>query len=279
MKYLDVSIVQLKIIDGDVNGNLKHTSKLFLKNKFAIQNSHITVLPELFATGFLHETIARYAIKLEESPIVNYLIRASKEYGTTIITTVPEAENGKVYNTAVAISEGEIIGSYRKIHLFARFGENRVFNQGSDLSVVNIENVKIGLVICYDLRFPEIFRIETLLGAEVFVIPAAWGRKRASHWKLLIRARALENQAYVIGANRVGESSVVAEGFAGESIVASPWGTVVTKLSDYLEEVRFVRLNLTFLRRIRREFPVLQDLRTKNYGRWYLSVGQPPPQH
>lgn len=105
------------------------------------------------------------------------------------------------------------------------------------------------------------------------------GRRRVSYWKLLIRARALENQAYVIGANRVGESSVVAEGFAGESIIASPWGTVVTKLSDSLEEVRFVRLNLTFLRRVRREFPVLQDLRAKDYGGWYLSVSQPPPQH
>jgi len=279
MKYLDVSIVQLKTIDGDVNGNLKHVSKLFLKNKLAIQNSHVTVLPELFATGFLHEAIARYATKLENSPIINYLVKTSKEYGTTIITTVPEAEKDKIYNTAVAVSEGEIIGSYRKVHLFAKFGEDRAFNRGSNLSVVNVENVRIGLAICYDLRFPEIFRVEMMLGAEVFAIPAAWGKKRASHWKLLIRARALENQAYVIGANRVGESSVVAEGFAGESIIASSWGTVVTKLSDSLEEVRFVRLNLAFLRRVRREFPVLQDLRAKDYGGWYLSVSQPPSQH
>ena len=279
MKYLDVSIVQLKIIDGDVNGNLKHTSKLLLKNRFAIQNSHVTVMPELFATGFLHEAIVKYASKLENSPIVNYLVKASKKYGTTIITTVPEAENGKIYNTAVAVSEGEIIGKYRKVHLFAKFGENKIFNKGLSPSVINIENTRIGLAICYDLRFPEIFRVETLLGAEVFIVPAAWGRKRTSHWKLLIRTRALENQAYVIGVDRVGESSIVAEGFSGESMVASPWGTVVAKLSSYLEEVRFVRLNLTFLNKIRRKFLVLYDLRVNDYSKWYSSVSQPPPQH
>jgi len=177
MKYLDVSIVQLKIIDGDVNGNLKHVSKLFLKNKLAIQNFHVTVLSELFAIGFLHEAIVRYATKLESSPIVNYLVKTSNEYGTTIITTVPEAEKDKIYNTAVAISEGEIIGSYRKVHLFAKFGEDRIFNRGSNLSVVNVEDARIGLAICYDLRFPEIFRIETMLCAEVFAIPAAWNKR------------------------------------------------------------------------------------------------------
>ncbi len=279
MKYLDVSMVQLKIIDGDVNGNLKHTSKLFLKNKFAIQNSHITVLPELFATGFMSEAIRKYATKLEDSVIVNFLAKISRDYETAIITTVPEAYGGKIYDTAVAISEGEIIGKYRKVHLFAKFGEDRIFSCGLDFSLATIENVKIGLAICYDLRFPEIFRVESLAGAELFVIPAAWGKKRASHWRLLIRARALENQAYIIGVDRVGGSNVLAEEFAGESIVASPWGAVVAKLSSTHEEVKFVRINLVFLRKIRKEFPVLRDSKVNYYSKWYLSVSQPPPQH
>jgi len=93
MKYLDVSMVQLEIIDGDVNGNLKHTSKLFLENRLTIQNLHITVLPELFATGFMSEEVRKYATKLEDSMIVKYLAKISRDYGTTIITTVPEVGN------------------------------------------------------------------------------------------------------------------------------------------------------------------------------------------
>ncbi len=279
MKKLNVTMVQLKILDGRVYENLKHANKVFLKNKHIIQNSHIVVLPELFATGFNHNAIKSYATKLEESQIIKHLSSVSKEYGTAIITTVPERENGKIYNTAVVVFEDTILGSYRKIHLFKMFRENMVFHGGSNIALVNVEGVRIGLAVCYDLRFPEVFRAEMLLGAQVFIIPAAWGAKRASHWKVLIRARALENQAYVIGVNRVGNGTFAHEKFAGESIAASPWGNILAKLNRDREETRLVRLNLTFLRKIRKNFPALSDVKINEYVKWYLNVRQPPPQH
>ncbi len=279
MKYLDVSMVQIKTIDGNVMENFKHTSKFLERNKLAIQNSDVMVMPELWATGFSKEAIEKYASKLENSEIVEFIMEISRKYDVNVVTTVPERESNKIFNTAVIVYHDEIIAKYRKVHLFKMFGEDKVFSNGTEITVANVEGVNVGLAICYDLRFPEVFRAEALKGAEVYLVSSAWGKKRTSHWRILAKARALENQAYFIGVNRVGESSIVKEEFSGESIVVSPWGTVVAKLSSVFEEVRFVRLNLGFLRKIRAKMPFLKDAVPENYCEWFMEVSQPPPQH
>jgi len=204
-------------------------------------DADLVVLPEAFARDFgaAGSTLAPYA-EAQDGPFGTELGRVAAEHGTTVvagmIATSPDPE--RPYNTLVM--RGAAQASYRKIHLYDSFGyrESDVLTAGpADASgpvVVEVGGVPIGLMTCYDLRFPELARALVDRGAEVLVVPAAWvaGPRKVDHWRTLLRARAIENTVYVVAAGQP------APRYSGHSLVLDPLGDVLAEAGDGPEIVR-----------------------------------------
>jgi predicted amidohydrolase len=167
---------------------------------------------------------------------------------------------GKKNENRIAIFDhGEYVESYSKIHLFGfDDGEKTRFQAGNELSLINRYGVDLGFAICYDLRFPELFRKYRSLGTSVFIIPASWPEPRVEHWTTLLKARAIENQAFVIGCNAVGIQGDVTLG--GRSMIISPLGKVYGEASPNNEELLIVTLDFSETEDTRIRFPVNEDI-------------------
>jgi predicted amidohydrolase len=184
----------------------------------------------------------------------------------------------KLRNTSILVGpDGEICAIYRKIHMFdvevagRRYRESDVEAPGDEIVLGDVGDLRLGLAICYDLRFPELFRILAVRGAQVFALPSAFtvptGR---AHWHVLVRARAIENQAFVIAAGQVGRHPGDHESF-GHSLIVDPWGRVLAELPEG-EGVAVADLNLAEQDRIRAELPALANRRPATYT-WPATVG------
>lgn len=227
----------------------------------------VVVLPELWAHGaFSPGGWAVDAEPLDGSFVARLQLLARTAgillHSGSMIERGPESgpEGRSLWNTSVVIDAGgEVRATYRKIHRFG-FGEGEplLLEAGITPTILEACGMTTGLAICYDLRFPEHFRNLVSQGAETFLIPASWPAARREHWQLLGRARALENQAYVVQVNTVGTHGGIEMG--GHSQVVDPTGTVIAEAGDG-EEVLSVELDLAMLRSFRREFPVLDDRR------------------
>ena len=229
---------------------------------------HLIVLPELFNTGILaKETIPKYA-----EPLVGYsfnkLATLAKQYNTYIAAgSIIEKDISETYkNTMMFISpKGECIAKYRKTHMFSYFGhyEKDIFSAGTEAVVVETEFAKIGLSICYDLRFPELYRTYRHQNVDLIIVVAAWPHPRAEHWITLNKARAIENQAYVVCVNQVGHClhDIVN---CGQSMIIDPWGSVLA--NAYEEETSiFASIDMHKVKETREIFPVYSDLNKKAY--------------
>ena len=218
----------------------------------------LVVLPELWPNGgFAYDRWEDTAEPMD-GPVVTALRSATRALGATVHmgSFVERDGTGRLFNTSVLLGPtGDLLATYRKVHLFG-FGEGepKLMTPG-DGPVVH---GRLGLATCYDLRFPEMFRQLLDAGAEVVVMPAAWPAKRVEHWRLLARARAVENQSYVIACNTGGSHAGVAMG--GRSAVVDPWGEVLAEAGEG-EEVLVVDLDDELVARTRSSFPVLADRR------------------
>jgi len=245
------AIGQLRILP-DRRVNLMKALSLI---KRAIQlRASIVVLPELINTGF-HPENYREVEPLEEE--LSMILRLSERKDITIVGTVAEKVEGKLYNTAVVIHRGKIVGKYRKTHLFPLLKEEReYFSTGDELVVVDSPLGRLGLMVCYEIRFPEIARYLVHKGAEMLVVPAEFPEARIDHWRVLLRARAIENQCYVLGAN-------CAEGidrYPGRSMIVDPWGNVLVEAGNR-QEIIMAEIDLDEVRKVRKEYPFLKDVR------------------
>lgn len=234
------------------------------------QGADLVILPELWAHGgfaFSNWTETAEAI---DGPTVSAMSAAAKEigavlHGGSIVEKVAAGGNpgplGRgLWNTSVVFGRGgELLTTYRKIHRFG-FGEGEplLLEAGEQLETTAVASTTLGLATCYDLRFPELFRHLLDAGAEVFVVPAAWPKPRVAHWSLLGRARAVENQTFMIQCNTAGTHSGVTMG--GHSQVVSPNGEVLAEAGEG-EEVLSVSLDLEMIADVRAHFPVLSDRR------------------
>lgn len=222
----------------------------------------LAVFPELWTVGYFN--FAQYATVAEPvpGPLTARFSEAARRAGTwlhagSVIECTPERI---LFNTSVLFdSQGQLRAVYRKIHLFGYQSEEKELLQpGVDPVVVSTRFGHIGLATCYDLRFPELFRILTARGAEAFVVVSAWPQDRLDHWLVLARARAVENLAYVIGCNMCG--IVGNTRLAGHSLVVDPWGMPVAAAEDE-EQVLHARVDWARVRDLRRRFPALADRR------------------
>lgn len=168
---------------------------------------------------------------------------------------------------AVVAPDGSVHGSYRKVHLFSPGSETQHYRSGDSIAIIEVAsaqgNWKVCPLICYDLRYPEVFRLAALAGAEVFTVGASWPSARAAHWRALAIARAIENQAYVVACNRIGHDPHST--YEGGSIIVAPSGEVIAD-AHYREEVISALLDRAELLRWRDRFPALRDIRRSLLG-------------
>ena len=193
----------------------------------------LVVLPELFDVGFTMN--AGCAVEHSEKTR-DHLSNIAKRFGVHIIAGVARRCENFVENQAVFIDpSGSEIGRFTKLHGFSLSGEDRAYRSGDRVVIwdwkVGGESIRIAPFICYDLRFPEIFRKAIDLGAQAFVVIANWPSTRCEHWNVLLKARAIENQALVVAVNRIGSDPNL--NYAGESQVIDPWGEVKAKADSY----------------------------------------------
>ncbi|WP_053729197.1 carbon-nitrogen family hydrolase [Streptomyces sp. WM6378] len=225
-----------------------------------LRSSDLVVLPELWTVGaFAYELFADEAETLRGTT-AQAMSEAARDAGIWLHAgSVPErGEDGALYNTSLVFSpDGELAHSYRKIHRFGfDKGEAVLMGAGEDLVTVPLPDLTLGLATCYDLRFPELFRGLVDAGAHAFVIPAGWPERRRAHWTLLARARAVENQAYVLACGTAGTHAGVEQ--AGHSIVVDPWGEVLAEAGPG-EEILTVDLDPAKVFDTREAFPALKD--------------------
>ena len=217
--------------------------------------------PEQFATGW--DPASNKNSEDFTGPTVTGLRRLAEKYSIAAIGSFREAFSPQPRNTSIAIgNDGEILATYAKIHLFTPGGENRAFTPGTGLATFTLGGVRFGLAICYDLRFPEIFRLYRREGVHAVIVPAAWPESRIRYWELFIQSRAAENQMYVAGVNTTGTNPV--DRYAGASMTADPHGTIIARACEG-NELLYYEIDPLVAECARRDFPVENDRKDALY--------------
>jgi len=219
----------------------------------------LVVFPE-YVMGFPKEGLTRsYVQDLSETlegEFVSEVVRLSKKKESGVILPIFERGRERVYNTAVVIDRGRVLGGYRKMKLFDALGykESDVFGTGSGLTLFKVRSMLFGMAICYDIRFPELFRKQAMAGAEAVIVPAAWykGEMKEEQWQTLLMARAHEDTCYVVGVGNANEA------FIGRSMVASPSGIKALDLGAGAK-VAYFNLDPREVTEVRLGLPVLKQ--------------------
>ena len=258
---LTLSLVQMEFQFGDVEANFARAEAQI--SEAAGRGSDLVLLPELWASGYDLPHWERYAAPLGEGSFAR-LAALAKNNHIAIGSSLLEAKAGAAYNTfALYGPEGQTWGIYRKIHRFRLLEEEKWLGAGDQLILAESLWGPVGLSICYDLRFPELFRPFALAGSRLVLIVSEWPERRVAHWAKLMQARAIENQLFVAGVNKVGESQGVKLG--GRSAVIDPWGIPLVEGAD-TQTLLTAEIDLREADKARRYIPVLQDRRPEIYG-------------
>ncbi|AOY57670.1 MULTISPECIES: carbon-nitrogen family hydrolase [Desulfococcus] len=255
-----VGFIQFDILTGEVSGNMTEAERHL--EHLGDAGVAMAVLPEMWSCGFDNANLARHA---ESTPrILDRLSKTAIRHRMVIAGSLPEVAEGRIYNTLYLLdADGRIAGTYRKIHLFSVAGEHKHFSAGTRSVVCDTALGPVGLMICYDLRFPELCRALALKGARIVVVPAQWPDIRIEVWDVLARARAMENQIYIIGANRCGVENETR--FPGHSIIVDPGGSVLAWAPDGDTRTDTAVVDLPHLERIREKVPALNERMPEAY--------------
>ncbi len=258
---LKISLAQMNVILGEPRTNLD-TVRL-MAAEAARRGSQMLVLPELWSTGYDLENAAEYATELHEGIFSEVREMATHHQLYILGSCLSLLGEGQYGNTAVLCNpQGEIMADYSKIHLFRLMQEEQYLTAGDHLTLVDSEWGKLGLAICYDLRFPEMFRRYALDGAKVVFLPSEWPHPRLAHWQTLLRARAIENQLYLVACNRVGRSKDT--DFFGHSCIVDPWGQPLIEAGEE-EMLVTCEIDLGRVDEVRRKIPIFEDRRPELY--------------
>ena len=254
---MKVHLIQFSPLWEDKEANFTRVENLIQKS--SSEPGSLVVLPEAFATGF--SLNLQVTCDGEPEQTHAFLSRLSSTHKIWILAGLitPDLDSAMGKNIAVLFNpEGERVGEYQKMHPFTPMGEDKVHLVGQEPQIFSIGNFLLSPVLCYDLRFPELFRASVKQGANLFVVLASWPDSRMSHWHALLKARAIENQAYVIGVNRTGSDPN--HQYAGGSKVIDPMGKTSAE-SNMEEELVSFTLEHTLMEDWRSSFPALEDIR------------------
>ena len=254
---MEVSGLQFDIAWEDKAANFKTVRRMLAME--SPEKGSLLMLPEMFATGFSMNVDA--VAESAGGETEKFLGEVAREFGIYVVGGAPvRGRDGRARNKALVFSPGgELLAYYAKMRPFAPGGEADHYTAGEQTVVFRWQDVVVSPFVCYDLRFPEIFREATAAHRpELFVVIASWPEKRIHHWSALLKARAIENQAYVIGVNRIGNDPYYT--YTGQSQIVDPQGEVIASAGDK-ETGIMAKLDLANLRKYREGLPFLDDMR------------------
>ncbi|MFF5983768.1 carbon-nitrogen family hydrolase [Streptomyces olindensis] len=251
------SVIQISVDEGESVESRRRRVASMVRDQ---AGADLVVLPELWTTGaFAYEEFGREAEPLEGSTY-EAMAKAASDAGVWLHAgSIPERDpDGPLYNTSLVFSpSGDLAAAYRKIHRFGfDKGEAVLMGAGRELVTVRLPGTTLGVATCYDLRFPELFRGLVDAGAETLVVSAGWPERRRAHWTLLARARAVENQSFVLACATAGTHAGVPQ--SGHSVVVDPWGEVLAEAGAG-EEILTVEFDPGKVATTREQFPALKD--------------------
>ena len=279
---MTVSAIQITAEDGEKEATVE--KMLGFLDVAGRRGSELVVLPEVW-TGLGFSTDEAYLEIAEPipGPTTDLLAAKARQYGMYIVGSMYEQDGNQYYNSSPLIGpDGVIMGKYWKTHLFdapdrpdikSGIRESDHVLPGTELPVFQTDPAKIGVSVCSDLRFPEVYRELALKGAEVIVCASAFLSPRFDHWEFFLRARATENQCWVVASGQYGVEPKSGIAFVGRSMIVDPWGTVVATASDD-EGVITTEIDLSFADEVKRRYPLMDQRRPDLYD----NIGKPKDQ-
>jgi predicted amidohydrolase len=248
-----VGFLQFDVQLGDLAANLGKVEAGL--NNLRPSSPGIVLLPEMWAAGFAYARLVDLALQTED--ILRFLVGQADRYRVMLGGSLPEIINDGgtvIHNTLYIVDPDGVIGTYRKQRLFAPLLEDAHLAAGSDQHAIQTPLGKMAALICYDLRFPELLRPQVAQGAVLLLTAAQWPLVRKDHWRILLAARAIENQMFVIGANRCGTDSLAGgTTYAGHSMIIAPDGAILHEAGDE-EEAASITIDLTMVDDLRTRF-------------------------
>ena len=271
MTKIKFALCQMTVVD-DKKQNVDKAKLMISK---AINSKvNFIILPEMFNCPYNNDKFIEYAESETDSYTLNEISNEAKLNKVYILAgSIPERENNKIYNSSYLFNpDGEIIAKHRKMHLFdidvegkITFKESDVLSSGDELSVVETDFGKIGIGICYDIRFLELSRLMAESGALILIYPGAFNMTTGpAHWELLFRSRALDNQVFTIGVAPALNKDASYHSY-GHSIAVNPWGEVIMQ-ADTKEELLITEIDLNEIKKVRDEIPILKNKRNDIYN-------------
>ncbi len=263
---MKVAVAQIDCEVGAIQPNAEKAVDLV--GRAAEQGAKVIVLPEIADAGYLLDQVVACATPLHESPYIAALSKVAAESTMSIVSGVAERDGSDVFNTTVVIdASGSVSATYRKTHLVTAepMCEHLHMGEGQKFMVTDVAGVPSGFMTCYEIRFPEVARSLMLAGAQVIYLVSAFPLVRVNHWRILTKARAIENQLYVVAANRVGNDGPDLT-FCGVSCVIDPYGVVLTEGSEIDEQLLTADIDIARVEQVRATMKVLQDRRPELYG-------------
>ena len=270
LEKLKLAICQMQVSDCKPD-NLHKAGEMIAKA--ASSGAQMVVLPEMFNAPYQTDRLADYA---ESYPglSTNFLSDLARQNKVLLVGgSIPEKDvQGRVYNCSYIFDEqGSMIGKHRKMHLFdidipgqIYFKESEVFTAGDKLQLISYHGLVAAVIICYDIRFPELARQAALEGAQMLIIPAAFNHTTGpAHWELLMRTRAIDNQIFVVAASPAFNPAASYHAW-GHSMVVDPWGTVISEGGSG-EETIYAEIDLDLIAKVRQQLPLLKHRRTDIY--------------
>ena len=259
---MKVACLQMDMLLAKPEENFSHAAELV---KRAMKDKpDVLVLPETWNTGFFPRENLQALCDRDGSRVKQVFGALAERYQVNIVAgSVSNVRGSKVYNTAMVFDRtGACIASYDKTHLFTPMGEDNYYTPGDRLCTFTLDGVKCGLIICYDVRFPELTRSLTVPGLDILFVVSQWPKVRTFHLRSLTTARAIENQMFLVCCNSCGTAGQTVYG--GNSAIIDPWGETVA-LAGETEEILTADCDLQILTNIRGSIPVFRDRRPSLY--------------
>ncbi|RAL20815.1 carbon-nitrogen family hydrolase [Thermoflavimicrobium daqui] len=252
---MKIAICQMNIIQGNIDYNLRNAEEMIDE---AVRNqAQVVVLPEMWKSGYDFARLQEHVESID-GPTRSFLSQKAKEHAIWLIGgSYTMEQEGQVYNTSLTFNrQGELVNVYSKLHLIGLMNEDQYLARGREYTTFDLNGHLASVIICYDLRFPELIRTYAVEGASILFVPAEWPVQREEHWLALLRARAIENQMYVVGANMAGQNEN--DHFNGRSIVFDPWGDVVCEAGTE-PTILYAEVDLGLVESVRKAMPVFRD--------------------
>ncbi|MDO5809591.1 MAG: carbon-nitrogen hydrolase family protein [Methanobrevibacter sp.] len=270
MTTVKLALCQMNVVDNK-QSNLKKAGEMIRAGADA--NADFIILPEMFSCPYSNDKFIEYAEYEQDSLSLNTISKLAGQNNVYILAgSIPEKENDKLYNTSYLFDKtGKIIAKHRKMHLFdidvkdqITFRESDALTAGDNVTIADTDFGRVGIGICYDVRFPELARLMVEKGALILFYPGAFNMTTGpAHWELLFRSRALDNQAYCVGVAPALNKEASYHSY-GHSIVTTPWGEVLAQC-DEKEQVITCSVDLSEIKKIREELPLLKNKREDLY--------------